>query len=100
MPASMAPSTTSWPNRAAITSSRNSSTTDQRSMTCPVAFWPSLMIVRSRSLRTMNGTAPSATASSPTAATDSSAAKWLPWVRKTAMATIGNSSPTAPAANT
>ena len=96
IPASMAPSTTSRPNRLAMASSKNSSTTAQRSVVCPVASWPSRMM---RWTRCCGPAAARRTGQRrhPTRATEASATKWPRWVRKTAMIRIGNSSPTAPA---
>jgi hypothetical protein len=100
IPASIAPSTTSRPNLLATASSRNSSSTAQRSVICPVASWPSLMIRRTVPLPASHGTTDSAMASTPTRATEASATKCPRLVRNTAMIRMGNSSPTAPAAYT
>jgi len=75
MPAISAPSTTSRPNRLAIVSSKNSSTVVQRRVVWPVESWPSLMMRRSRPCLASRGTKLRPRASTPTRATEASAAK-------------------------
>jgi hypothetical protein len=100
IPASIAPSTTSSPNRSANASSTNSSTTAQRRVTCAVASWPSSMMRRAAVLLASHGTSDKTMARTPTKMTEISATKLPRLPRNTAMIRIGNSSPTAPAANT
>ena len=101
MPASIAPSTTSSPNRSAATSRRSSSRTiDQRSVVCAVArrpCWTRARILLSPRIR---GSVVSRMATRPTARIDAIATNSPRRVRNSEMATIGKSSPTAPAAST
>jgi len=75
IPASIAPSTTSRPNRDANESSANSRTTAQRNVICAVASWPSSMTRLTVPLLASHGTRDKTMAISPTAATEASAMK-------------------------
>ena len=75
IPASIAPSTTSRPNRDAKASSANSRTTAQRNVICAVASWPSSRTRLTVVLRASHGTRDRMMAITPTATTEASAMK-------------------------
>ncbi len=101
MPAISAPSTTSSPKSAAITSRMSSSTIDQRSVVCAVAVrWPCLTIDRSRSLPITLGITASSSPAKSTVRIDTTAEMSPRLVRNSEITRIGSSSPAAPAAST
>jgi hypothetical protein len=72
----------------------------QRRVVWPVASWPSLSTRCTVRRAASRGMKVSASAMTPTRATEASATKWPRWVRNTEIAIVGSSSPTAPAAST
>ncbi len=100
MPAISAPSTTSSPNRSAITSRISSRTIDQRKVVCAVARWPCLMIALSLASPISLGAMASKAAAAQTTRMEIAAPNSPRLVRNSEIPRIGNSSPAAPAAST
>ncbi len=73
---------------------------DQRKVVCAVARWPCRMIARSLAAPMIRGRVVSRIAATPTAMIEAIATNSPRLVRKTEIATMGKSSPTAPAART
>ena len=69
-------------------------------MVCAVARWPCRMMAWTRSSPMIRGSMVSSTADTAIATSDAIAANSSRLVRNSEIATIGNSSPTAPAAST